>query len=68
MYGFCAIIPPKLRQEVIAYLHSAHQGVNQMNNRANQCVFLPGTTTDIDSSRVSSETCDINAPTDKKGF
>ena len=66
MYGFRAIIPPKLRQEVIANLHSAHQGITQMNNRASQCVFWPGITTDIESSRVSCETCDVNAPSQPK--
>ena len=39
MYGLCAVIPPNLHDEVCAHLHSAHQGVSQMNNRASDCVF-----------------------------
>merc|ERR1711911_97504 len=34
MYGHRAVIPPKLREEVCVNLHSAHQGVSQMQNRA----------------------------------
>jgi hypothetical protein len=47
MCGLRAVIPPKLREEVIAHLHSAHQGVSQMNNRASECVFWPGITSDM---------------------
>ena len=62
MYVARAIIPPKLREEVITNLHSAHQGVSQMTNRATECVFWPGITSDIESARAQCTTCDINAP------
>ena len=62
MYGSRVVIPPKLRDEVVAHLHSAHQGVSQMNNRANECVFWPGITSDIQAARTRCTTCDVNAP------
>ena len=52
MYGSRVVIPPKLREEVVAHLHSAHQGVSQMNNRANECIFWPGITSDIQAART----------------
>jgi len=66
MYGLRAVIPPKLRDEVCAHLHSAHQGVSQMNNRASECVFWPGITSDIQAARTRCSTCDINAPSQAK--
>ena len=66
MCGLRAVIPPKLREEVIAHLHSAHQGVSQMNNRASECVFWPGITSDIQAARSRCTTCDINAPSHAK--
>ena len=66
MYGLRAVIPPKLRDEVCAHLHSAHQGVSQMNNRASDCVFWPGITSDILAARNRCSTCDINAPSQAK--
>ena len=66
MYGSRAVIPPKLRDEVVGHLHSAHQGVSQMNNRASECVFWPGITSDIVAARARCTTCDVNAPSQSK--
>ena len=66
MYGLRAVIPPKLRNEVISHLHSAHQGVSQMNNRASECVFWPGITADIQAARDRCSTCDVNAASQAK--
>ena len=66
MYGLRAVIPPKLRHEVLTNLHSAHQGITQMSNRASQCVFWPGITSDIEEARSNCATCDFNAPTQAK--
>ena len=66
MYEHRAVIPPKLRDEVCAHLHSAHQGVSQMQNRASDCVFWPGITSDIQAARSRCSTCDINAPSQSK--
>ena len=66
MYKLRAVIPPKLREEVLKNLHSAHQGVSQMSNRASECVFWPGITSDIESARSRCTTCDINAPSQSR--
>ena len=66
MYGLRAVIPPKLRDEVMVHLHSAHQGVSQMNNRASECVFWPGITSDIQAVRARCTTCNVNAPSQSK--
>ena len=41
------IIPTTLRSEVVRTLHSAHQGVSAMTERAKASVYWPGITTDI---------------------
>ena len=46
------VIPEKLRAQVLGTLHSAHQGVSSMVNRAEQTVFWPGITTDINRVRA----------------
>ena len=66
MYGHRAVIPPKLREEVCANLHSAHQGVSQMQNRAIDCVFWPGITSDVQAARDRCNPCGINAPSQAK--
>ena len=45
------IIPTALRKEVIHSLHSAHQGVSSMNERAKAGVYWPGITNDIKNIR-----------------
>ena len=66
MYGSRAIIPPKLRSQVLSHLHSAHQGTSQMNNRAANCVFWPGISSDIEEARARCNPCDIIAPSNPK--
>ena len=56
------IIPPTLRDEVVSSLHSAHQGVSSMNERAKAGVFWPGITSDIIRARQSCRSCNKNMP------
>ena len=56
------VIPPSLRKEVTASLHSAHQGVTSMGNRARATVFWPGISSSIEDTRQSCEPCDRMAP------
>ena len=37
-----------------------------MSNRASECVFWPGITSDIESARSRCTTCDINAPSQSR--
>ena len=44
LYKDRIIIPPSLQEEVLASLHSAHQGVTSMISRAESSIFWPGIT------------------------
>ena len=66
MYGSRAVIPPKLQGEVIEHIHGTHQGISQMSNRASNCVFWPGITSDIQAARAQCTSCDVNAPSQRK--
>ena len=61
------VIPADLRTQVLGTLHSAHQGVTGMVNRAEQTVFWPGITTDINRTRAMCRTCVRNAPSQPAG-
>ena len=56
------VIPPALREEVVHSLHSAHQGVSSMNERAKVGVYRPGITTDIQNMRNSCQSCNNIMP------
>ena len=47
MLGQKIVIPASLRPQILAALHSAHQGVGVMCQRASDTVFWPGITVDI---------------------
>ena len=66
MYGDRTIIPQGLQREVLAILHSAHQGVTGMNLRAERSVYWPGITKDIQTARDRCLTCHKNAPSQAK--
>ena len=65
MYENRAVVPEKLRAEVLRNLHSAHQGVTQMRGRAETAVFWPGMTSDIQTTRERCLTCDRIAPSQR---
>ena len=56
------MIPRSLRQEVLEYLHSAHQGVQGMKARAAETVFWPGISASIKDIRARCRTCNTIAP------
>ena len=60
--GARILIPPSLRQEIIQSLHSAHQGVGGMNERAKAGVYWPGITKDIETVRASCSSCNRSMP------
>ncbi len=61
------VIPPSLRQDVLAALHSAHQGVTSMMSRADASVFWPGLTSAITSLRNNCNHCNRMAPSQPCG-
>ena len=62
MYKGRIVIPPKLRQDILAALHAAHQGVTAMTARAEASVFWPGISSTITSTREECNQCNRNAP------
>lgn len=56
------LIPPVLRKEVIRSLHSAHQGISSMNERAKAGIYWPGITSDIKKVRENCNSCNRNMP------
>ncbi len=62
LYKGRAVVPSSLRRRVLDTLHSAHQGITGMQLRAEQSVFWPGMTTDIELTRQRCATCNKNAP------
>ena len=56
------VIPPILRHEIIWSLHSAHQGVSGINERAKASVYWPCITKDIESVRANCTSCNRIMP------
>ncbi|XP_071478837.1 uncharacterized protein [Diadema antillarum] len=62
LYKDRIVIPPSLREEVLAHLHAAHQGVTSMTARAESSVFWPGITPAIAALRAQCHQCNRIAP------
>ncbi|KAK3752546.1 hypothetical protein QZH41_003484, partial [Actinostola sp. cb2023] len=62
LYKDRIVIPTALRQQILAILHSAHQGVTSMTARAESTVFWPGITPAITALRVNCSHCNSMAP------
>ena len=62
-----AVVPVKLRLEVLETIHAAHQGVSGMISRVEDTVFWPGISTDIIKTRGSCLTCVKDAPSQPAG-
>ena len=61
-YNDRIVLPPSLRARALDVLHSAHQGVSGMTDRAQSVVYWPGITEDIQRARSSCKACCRNAP------
>ena len=57
LYGIRIVVPLSLRAEILEILHSAHQGVTGMKNRAKQCVYWPGLNGDINNRQLQCQFC-----------
>ena len=62
IYNNRTIIPKIWRARILEILHSAHQGVTGMTQRATQSVYWPGINEDIIRTRSSCHTCNQSAP------
>merc|ERR1719494_100120 len=56
------VVPASFRSRALDVLHSAHQGITSMENRAREIVYWPGMTNDIESTRSCCRECCRNAP------
>ena len=56
------LVPPELRQDALDALHTAHQGVSSMQNRAQASTFWPGLSSDLDTVRRECAICNQTAP------
>ena len=59
------VIPERLRSRMLETLHAAHQGVSGMINRAEQSIFWPSISTDIEKMRAMCRTCVRNSPSQR---
>ena len=57
IYGSRVIIPASLRREVLHGLHASHQGQDRTLRRAQQVVYWPGITSDIQNMIRSCTAC-----------
>ena len=48
MYGQRVIVPAPLRQAVLEGIHSVHQSIGKVHDRALHCVYWPGLYRDLD--------------------
>ena len=62
LYRDRVVIPPSLRNRVLAGLHAAHQSVSQMCSRAESSIFWPGMTPAISYMRAQCTACNRIAP------
>ena len=61
-YNDRLVLPTTLRPKALEILHSAHQGVSGMEDRARDIVYWPGITNDIQEKRNGCPICCKNAP------
>ena len=62
LYKERVVIPPALRQQILMFLHSAHQSVTSMTARAETTVFWPGITPAIMSTLNNCNHCNRMVP------
>ncbi len=61
-YGHRFMIPETLRSEILNILHSAHQGVTGMKDRASGSVWWPRMNQDIETRRRRCSGCNWSTP------
>ena len=60
------VIPKSLRKHALAALHSAHQGVTNMQARAKATIYWPGINANIRNTRYTCQNCNEHAPSQSK--
>ena len=57
IFGSRLVIPKNMRKDITTRLHASHQGITRTLQRARQCVFWPGITSDITNTVRSCTSC-----------
>ena len=65
MYRGRIVIPEALRPETLEKLHSGHLGLNKCSERANNSVWWPGISADLDRTVKSCDFCREHRPAQK---
>ncbi len=64
--GAQIIVPSTLRKDIIAELHSSHQGIERTKRRARQTVYWPWINSDIKNAVENCEPCQVYRPSQSK--
>ncbi len=64
--GTQIVIPVKMRKDILANLHSSHQGIERTKRRARQAVYWPGINSDIKNTVEACEPCQTYRPSQCK--
>ena len=62
MYNNCVVVLASLCHRVLQHLHSTHQGLSSMEQRARAIVYWPGMSKDIQETRDRCADCNRNVP------
>ena len=62
LYQDRVVVPATLRRRILSHLHSAHQGIALMGQRARAIIYWSGMTKDISDTRHSCAICNRNTP------
>lgn len=60
------IIPSSLRQEFLKLTHRSHQGVVSCKKLAQECIYWPGITSDIENLVLNCQICQLYARSNEK--
>jgi len=66
VYGCRLLIPSKMRNQVLASLHEAHQGTVRTKQRARLTIYWPGLDNDIDNIILNCQQCQDHLPSNTK--
>ena len=57
IFGSRLVIPKSMRRDMVKRLHASHQGITRTLQRARQCVYWPGITSDVTNTVRSCSSC-----------
>ena len=67
MWGYRVVIPIKYRKQLLAELHSTHEGIVKMKSNARAYLWWPGLDSDIEDFVSNCNVCSESRPEPRKG-